>query len=85
MFLDLTIAISAPGKVILHGEHSVVYGKLAVAASLGLRTNLTLTEQKSYQGQQAFIKVELPELGLIHTYNMIVSLFNFYVIADFNC
>ncbi|KAF2901272.1 hypothetical protein ILUMI_04909 [Ignelater luminosus] len=68
---DLTIAISAPGKVILHGEHSVVYDKLAVAASLGLRTHLTLNEQKSYQGQQGFIKIELPELGLIHTYNMI--------------
>ena len=37
------INISAPSKLILHGEHSVVYGKTAVAASLDLRTYMTIT------------------------------------------
>ena len=36
------IHISAPSKLILHGEHAVVYGKTAVAASLDLRTRMNI-------------------------------------------
>jgi len=44
------IKVSAPGKVYLIGEHSVVYGKPAILASVGKRTYVTVTpsEKISY-------------------------------------
>lgn len=52
------MSVSAPSKVILHGEHAVVYGKTAVAASLGLRTSMTI---KPGLGK---VVVDFPDLGL---------------------
>ena len=47
-----TITASAPAKVILHGEHSVVYGKLALAASLDLRTKVTIKNINNHHVKQ---------------------------------
>lgn len=37
---------SAPGKIILFGEHAVVYGEPAIAVAIDLRTEVTMEEGK---------------------------------------
>lgn len=52
------IAVSAPGKVILHGEHAVVHGKVALAVSLNLRTFIRIRPNKSGK-----VLINLPNIG----------------------
>jgi mevalonate kinase len=53
-----TFIVSAPGKVILFGEHAVVHGKHAIAAAVSLRNYLLVQDSP----QNGSIVLDFPEL-----------------------
>lgn len=62
-----TFMVSAPGKVIVYGEHAVVHGKAALAAAISLRSYLLVTTlSKSHRT----ITLNFRDLGLAHTWNI---------------
>lgn len=58
---NIEISLTAPGKVILFGEHSVVFGRKAIAAALGLYTKLHLKGNTSGNITLHFPSVNLEE------------------------
>ncbi|KAI6248166.1 hypothetical protein HI914_03294 [Erysiphe necator] len=59
--------VSAPGKVIAFGEHAVVYGKSAIAASISLRSYLLVSFRSK---SKHTISLKFPDIGLSHTWNI---------------
>lgn len=58
---------SAPGKVIVYGEHAVVHGKAAIAAAISLRSYLLVT---TLSKSQRTISLRFPDIGLSHTWDI---------------
>ena len=58
---------SAPGKVIVYGEHAVVHGKSAIAAAISLRSYLLVT---TLSKSQRTISLRFPDIGLSHTWDI---------------
>jgi mevalonate kinase len=52
------IAVSAPGKLILLGEHAVVYGRPALVAAIDRRLTVRISPR-----QDAAVRLDLPGLG----------------------
>jgi mevalonate kinase len=59
--------VSAPGKVIVFGEHAVVHGKTAIAAAISLRSYLLVT---TLSKSQRTITLVFPDIRLDHTWTM---------------
>ncbi|KAK0419477.1 hypothetical protein QR680_014168 [Steinernema hermaphroditum] len=55
--------VSAPGKIILFGEHAVVQGKTAIAGSIDLRTYVSL-----FTSADGRIYLSMPDLGVEKTW-----------------
>ncbi|KAI1126391.1 mevalonate kinase [Nemania abortiva] len=59
--------VSAPGKVIVFGEHAVVHGKAAIAASISLRSYLHVT---TLSKSRRTITLRFPDIDLIHSWHI---------------
>ena len=64
----LTFSYSAPGKVILSGEHSVVYGMPCIAFSVDLRTHAKIT-MKATRAKNNQLQVNLVDLNTLTEYS----------------
>lgn len=58
-----TVTVSAPGKVILAGEHAVVYGYSAIVAAIDKRMKVTVKESKKVQEYSGLVRFALELMG----------------------
>ncbi|KAF2854775.1 mevalonate kinase-like protein [Plenodomus tracheiphilus IPT5] len=59
--------VSAPGKVIVYGEHAVVHGKAAIAAAISLRSYLHVSFLSK---SNRTVQLRFPDIQMEHTWNI---------------
>lgn len=57
----IEVQVKAPGKAILHGEHTVVYGTKAIGIAVGLYTTSSVTKQSTPHVHISFCQVGLDQ------------------------
>ncbi|KAK0719710.1 ribosomal protein S5 domain 2-type protein [Lasiosphaeris hirsuta] len=60
-----TFMVSAPGKVIVFGEHAVVHGKAAIAAAISLRSYLLVT---TLSKSKRTVTLTFPDIDFNHSW-----------------
>ncbi|KAL5728603.1 mevalonate kinase [Ranunculus cassubicifolius] len=60
----MEIRSRAPGKIILSGEHAVVHGSSAVAASIDLHTHVSLKISTHPEKDEDLLRLHLKDMGL---------------------
>lgn len=56
------VTVSAPGKLMLFGEHAVVYGHPCIVTAVGQRMHLTASKIANSKSQIAKLEIEAPDV-----------------------
>ncbi|KAG9457954.1 hypothetical protein H6P81_002462 [Aristolochia fimbriata] len=68
--MGVPVVARAPGKIILSGEHAVVHGSTAVAASIDLCTKVSVSLPSDADGASGLLELRLEDLELVFSWSI---------------